>query len=128
MVPGGGQLQLRNSNYLGQSGMFPSPIESHCLIAPLSHHGNWETRRSRAMLRVSAATFGGFFRHLNFAAGSVHGCLQRGHSQLLPSVSFSAPARIEPAQPFRICRYMLSISLNYSVSRAPYPTPLAGRG
>jgi hypothetical protein len=72
--------------------------------------------RPCCQLPKAAATFGGFFRHLNFAAGSVHRCLQRGHSQLLPSVSFSAPARIEPAQPFRICRYMLSISLNYFVA------------
>ena len=46
-------------------------------------------------------------------------CLQRGHSQtLLPSAScsfkrtVSAPARIEPAEPLRIYRHMLSISMN----------------
>jgi hypothetical protein len=44
---------------------------------------------------------------------------RRGHSQtLLPSASrslkrtVSAPARIEPAEPLRICRHMLSISTN----------------
>jgi rRNA maturation protein Nop10 len=41
---------------------------------------------------------------------------------LLPSAScslkhkVSAPARIEPAEPFRIYRYMLSISINYFVA------------
>jgi hypothetical protein len=42
---------------------------------------------------------------------------------LLPSAScslthtVSASARIEPAQPFRVSRYMLSISMNYFIAR-----------
>jgi len=51
------------------------------------------------------------FKHLNSLPGQ-----STGTSQLLPSVSFSAPPRIEPAQPFRICRNTLSISLNYFVA------------
>jgi hypothetical protein len=51
------------------------------------------------------------FRLLNSLPGQ-----STGASQLLPSVSLSAPARIEPAQPFRIYRHTLSISLNYFVA------------
>ena len=53
----------------------------------------------------------GFFRHLDSLPVQ-----STGASQLLPSASFSAPARIEPAQPFRICRHTLSISLDYFVA------------
>jgi hypothetical protein len=53
----------------------------------------------------------GFFRHLDSLPRQ-----STGASQLLPSASFSAPARIEPAQPFRIYRHTLSISLNYFVA------------
>jgi rRNA maturation protein Nop10 len=43
---------------------------------------------------------------------------------LLPSAScslkhkVSGPARIEPAEPFRIYRYMLSVSMNYFIARS----------
>jgi hypothetical protein len=53
----------------------------------------------------------GFFRHLNSLPAQ-----STGARKLLPSASFSAPARIEPAQPFRIYRHTLSISLNYFVA------------
>ena len=50
------------------------------------------------------------------------GTATRSLATLLPSAScspkhtVSASARIEPAEPFRICRYMPPISMNYFIA------------